>query len=1598
MSRAGIAATLAIFCWIGLAPLAGANRYDPASYPRLGAHARYFFSYSESQWDTLSRFDMLSTKARPEEIAEMRRRNPHQRIFFRHMPQIIPDWSTEGDWQADTLHCLFRLSQFYALQNDWYLYDIHGERMMQWGGYAANWTRYCPRGVYGTSKGLTFSEWFASVAMPQIMTQSPAWGEPWGWGSRAYDGIAWEVLTNCPACCAEDEYLGADPDRDGLPEDIEGTCWNGGADDSLAILFTEANDDFYQRIRAWIDPALVIVPNWSVPETRPSWQYELNGLKLENWRPSGTSKDSWWSLFYGRRRSGGRYIGDGYHCAERYMNPSGPDSLNGWDVTWIHLWNTTGDWTPEYAERMRRYGMGTAMLGDGYFLYDEDPVYPHWFDIYDYDFGRPLGDYQREYTPPETLYVRLFEKGFVEVNPYFHPVRGVPAEDSRFGFWLTIADLAVDSVGVEGALLSWSAPAGLVNGVDTTELRLATEPLTPENWEQASKVAGTVLDLGGGRFGMRVAGLQAETRYYFAVKNQVFERWEPRISNVVSLATEPAPPAEGRDETPPAAILDLRSPEYGPDWVALAWTASGDDGAEGRAAGYLLRRRAGAAILDEGDWSAAEAVAGLPVPGEPGDPQGLTIGGLAQGGTHGFSLRSVDEAGNLSPLSNPLVVVCPPPPDAAPPATIADLRIVGAREDGFDLAWTAPGDDGPEGTAARYVLARALDQRIEGEAQWLASTRDTLSEPRPAAAGTPQAFALHGLLPGRDYGLALRAYDEAGNLSGLALPALGGRTLEPGPPPPPPDTIPPAAIDDLALREVNPGSALLAWTNPGDDGAEGRAERFVLGWRAGEALEGEEHWALADTLSAGLPSPGEPGETVVFLLAGLEPETSYAAAVRAYDDAGLVSPPGSFVGFRTPAPSDTIAPGRVDDLATLSLSDGSVGLRWTAAGDDGLAGTAAWLYLAARTGGEIVTESDWDASQRESHGNDVAGGAPDSLIRAGILPGSDCTFAVRYRDESGLLGPISNQVRIAIPAPPPPPPPADTIPPGAIEDLAATGIGTDWVLLTWSCPGDDGDSGRADRFVLGWAEGESLDSEAEWDAASRIADGLPSPGDPGEAAEHLLEGLPPGGRCAIAVRALDDAGQLSPLAGALAVVLFPPDSIAPGRVTDLACAAAGGARLRLDWTAAGDDGFAGRAEAFILARRADQAIESEEDWQASERDTLEALVPGGERDSLRLDDLPPGGWGFALRYLDEAGACGPISNFAVAAVPAIPDPADPDSLGGPDTVAPAPLADLRVALLADDAITLAWSPGGDDGVEGEAARYRVGLLPGERLNAERWVQAEKREIAFERANGPASCTGTIAGLVLGASYGIAVEALDEQGNASGPSNAVWVPALRAMDEIAPRAVDDLAVVERGADWLALSWTAPHDPAGTGTAEEAELRWAPCTPADSARATGGVLLLGRERRAQGERDSLRLEGLQPETGYRLSLRTRNSLGLWSAASNAPEGATSSADSPASPIAGLDLAGPFPHPIRDEARFVLSLPPADAGEIRVQGRIYTIAGVPVRRWLDETFPAGAEAMLRWDGRNDDGTRVAPGLYLLRLACSDGGEMLRKVYVSR
>lgn len=108
--------------------------------------------------------------------------------------------------------------------------------------------------------------------------------------------------------------------------------------------------------------------------------------------------------------------------------------------------------------------------------------------------------------------------------------------------------------------------------------------------------------------------------------------------------------------------------------------------------------------------------------------------------------------------------------DVEPPAAVADLAAVAVGPGRVTLCWTAPGDDGNQGTSSLYEIFASTRPIVTEEDLEFSGVTAALDSPIPTEAGTPQSLDMKGLVPTVPYFFAMKAYDHrySSGLSNLA--------------------------------------------------------------------------------------------------------------------------------------------------------------------------------------------------------------------------------------------------------------------------------------------------------------------------------------------------------------------------------------------------------------------------------------------------------------------------------------------------------------------------------------------------------------------------------------------------------------------------------------------------------------------------------------------------------------------------------------------------------------------------------------------------------------------------------------------------------------
>ncbi len=217
--------------------------------------------------------------------------------------------------------------------------------------------------------------------------------------------------------------------------------------------------------------------------------------------------------------------------------------------------------------------------------------------------------------------------------------------------------------------------------------------------------------------------------------------------------------------------------------VTLSWTTPGDDSLTGTASQFDLRYST--SPITASNFGSATRFAGTPAPAAPGTHQSVVVTGLAAATTYYFAIKTGDDVPNWSLISNVISKATLAAPDTIRPYAIVSLSVTSVTDTSANLSWTATGDDSLTGTATSYDLRYSTSPITASN---FASATQASGEPAPAIAGTVQTFTLRGLGREVTYYFAIKAIDDAGNVSALSNVPSAATT----------DTMAPAAIKDLA--------------------------------------------------------------------------------------------------------------------------------------------------------------------------------------------------------------------------------------------------------------------------------------------------------------------------------------------------------------------------------------------------------------------------------------------------------------------------------------------------------------------------------------------------------------------------------------------------------------------------------------------------------------------------------------------------------------------------------------------------------------------------------------------------------------------------------
>ena len=218
------------------------------------------------------------------------------------------------------------------------------------------------------------------------------------------------------------------------------------------------------------------------------------------------------------------------------------------------------------------------------------------------------------------------------------------------------------------------------------------------------------------------------------------------------------------------------------------------------------------------------------------------------------------------------------------------------------------------------------------------------------------------------------------------------------------------------------------------------------------------------------------------------------------------------------------------------------------------------------------------------------------------------------------------------------------------------------VLLQWTAPGDDGNTGRATSYDVRYRTTNitGTDTTTWWNGATQ-ATGEPVPRTAGATDSLRVRGLTPLTTYYFMIRAADEIPNWSGFSN-VAVKMTGGDATPPSTVADLTVTGSTGTSLALRWTAPGDDGSTGTASSYDI--RYSTSPITGANWNSATPATGEPTpLAGGTLQTYTLNGLSGSQTYYvAIRATDDRGNLGGLSNIASGTTA--------------DTVPPAPIRDL----------------------------------------------------------------------------------------------------------------------------------------------------------------------------------------------------------------------------------------------------------------------------------------------------------------------------------
>ena len=467
-----------------------------------------------------------------------------------------------------------------------------------------------------------------------------------------------------------------------------------------------------------------------------------------------------------------------------------------------------------------------------------------------------------------------------------------------------------------------------------------------------------------------------------------------------------------------------------------------------------------------------------------------------------------------------------PGTDTAPGATAAnmlayDLQV--STTNAFTGVYTIPGLQTAAPLQGNYVRPPRIYDGNTNHGVMLISTAPWQAPAAP-----------EGLRTDTTYYYRVRTYDNGLIPSGWS----GTGTLWTG--------VAPSSVTLTAGSGPNPDNITLSWNAPGDDATKGN---LTGNYRIQYSTISSTVWSLTSTPANAFTvtiatANVTPTSLQSKILNGLQDGATYYVVLWSQDDVGLWSVISNTANAMA-ALGGLVPPGTITLNAATGASPGQISLSWVAPGDDGFTpGTWAAAYdirystTAAQSPAASNALFNTASSVAPAFGTipaPLVEGTLQTFVLSNLLEGVTYYFAIKARDSSLNWSNLSNGATTwAL---------RDTTPPGPpLNVSAATGGDPGDIDLTWTAPGDDGQTpgGTCQVYDIRYSTTVGLSpavNDANFTAAASVSGfgTIPAPAVQGTIQNMALAGLLQGVTYYFAMKAADENPNWSVLsAGATA--------------------------------------------------------------------------------------------------------------------------------------------------------------------------------------------------------------------------------------------------------------------------------------------------------------------------------------------------------------------------------------------------------------------------------------------------------------------------------